>query len=73
MEDIALTPGLVNTILLVSLWVIPWKGFVLWKAARNNHVGWFVAIMLINTMAILEILYIFYFSHNKKKDTSLQD
>lgn len=68
MEEIALTPELINTILLISFWVIPWKGIALWKAARNNHIGWFVAIMLINSIAILEILYIFYFSSSKKED-----
>jgi len=53
-------------ILLAVLWVLPWKGVALWKAAKNNEKWWFVAILVINTMALLEILYIFFFS--KKKD-----
>lgn len=53
---------------LLALWTIPWKGVALWKAARNNEKWWFVALFLLNTLAVLEILYIFVFS-KKKKDT----
>jgi len=51
---------------LMLLWAIPWKGLALWKAARNSHKKWFVALFLVNTMAILEIIYIFYFSKERK-------
>jgi len=53
-------------ILLAVLWVLPWKGVALWRAGRNSHKGWFVAILVINTMAILEIIYIFFFSKKKQ-------
>lgn len=52
-------------VLAAVLWQLPWKGVALWRAARNSHTGWFVAIFLINTMAILEIIYIFAFSKRK--------
>jgi len=52
--------------LLAVLWAIPWKGVALWKAARNRHKKWFIALFLVNTMAILEIIYIFYFSKEKQ-------
>jgi len=52
---------------LIILWTLPWKGVALWKAAKNSHKGWFVAILILNTMAILEIIYIFYFSSKKQK------
>lgn len=55
-------------LILLSLWALPWKGIALWKAARNNHKGWFVALFLINTLAILEILYIFVFSRKKQEN-----
>ena len=51
---------------LLALWAIPWKGVALWKAARNNHLTWFVVLLVVNTLAILEILYIFVFSKKKK-------
>jgi len=51
----------------VLLWTLPWKGVALWKAARNSHKKWFVVLLVINTLALLEIVYIFFFS--KKKGT----
>lgn len=45
----------------LALWAIPWKGYALWIAAKNSHKWWFVALLVINTAAILEIIYIFGF------------
>lgn len=43
----------------IALWSIPWKGYALWVAARNRHRSWFIVLLLVNTAAILEIVYIF--------------
>lgn len=56
-----LTPFLI--ILLV--WSGIWKAVALWKAARNNQLGWFVVICIVNTAGILEIIYIFAFQRKK--------
>ena len=40
------------------IWELVWKGFALWKAARNNHSVWFVCIMIVNTVGILPIIYL---------------
>ena len=53
-------------ILVPVLWALPWKGYALWKAAKLNQMGWFIALLLINTLGILDILYIFVFSRKKK-------
>ncbi|MFY9457828.1 MAG: DUF5652 family protein [Candidatus Spechtbacterales bacterium] len=52
---------------LIALWTIPWKGAALWRAAKMGEKKWFVAILILNTLAILEILYIFVFSRKSKK------
>ncbi len=44
---------------LTLLWVIPWKGYGLWKSAQNKDRIWFVAILVLNTLGILPIIYIF--------------
>ena len=46
-------------ILIIALWTIPWKIYAVWLAVRHNHKKWFVALLLLNTVAILEIFYIF--------------
>lgn len=53
-------------LILFMLWIIPWKGVALWKAAKNSHKKWFIVLLVVNTLAILDILYIFVFSKNKE-------
>jgi len=52
------------TILFIA-WTLPWKGVALWRSARNHHLVWFIVLLLVNTLAILEIIYIFGFSKKK--------
>ena len=52
-------------LVLAAVWTIPWKGVALWKAARNRSVAWFVILLIINTLGILDIIYIFAFSEKK--------
>ena len=58
-------PGLVIGLLV---WSLIWKGMALWKAAKKNDRNWFIALLLINTAGILDILYIYVFSKGTKKD-----
>lgn len=54
-------------IVMAVLWTLPWKGVALWKAAQAKNRIWFVVLLIFNSLAILEIFYIFIFS--KKKST----
>lgn len=54
-----LVNGLPNWAFLVVLWSLPWKGVALWKAAQLSHRNWFIAILIVNTLGLLEIYYIF--------------
>jgi hypothetical protein len=53
-------------VLLIALWTLPWKGVALWKAVKNSHKWWFIVLLVVNTLGILEILYIFVFGKRKK-------
>ena len=57
-------------IILAAVWIIPWKGVALWRAARNQSAAWFIILLVVNTLGILEIIYIFLFS--KRKDAPQQ-
>ena len=63
-------PLFLAIIVIISIWSLAWKGVALWKASRNYRKDWFVALLILNTVGILEILYIFVFSkyHNKGKE-----
>ena len=41
-------------------WSLIWKGSALWKAATKKQLLWFVLILIINTMGLFEIIYIFF-------------
>jgi hypothetical protein len=41
------------------IWSLIWKGIALWKAARLAQKRWFIAILIISSAGILEIIYIF--------------
>jgi hypothetical protein len=56
--------------ILLTIWSLVWKGISLWKSAQNKHRNWFIAILVINSFGILEIVYIFYFSKSKTKEIS---
>ncbi len=49
----------------LAAWSLAWKGIALWKAARNNQRNWYIALLILNTFGILEIIFIFYFSKFK--------
>lgn len=63
--------GITGVILL--LWVIAWKGIALWIAARNGSKPWFIVLLIINTLGILEILYVFFFSKMGKNKIQAQE
>lgn len=52
---------------LVVIWSLIWKGIALWKAAREGSKPWFVILLIVNTVGILEILYIYVFSKKSKR------
>ena len=47
---------------LLMLWALIWKGLALWKAARHGEYWWFLALLVINTAGLLEILYLYVFT-----------
>ena len=57
---------LLTNILILSLLTLPLKGWALWRSARNEQKPWFIAFLVINTLGIMELTYLFYFSGQKK-------
>ena len=47
---------------ILLVWTIVWKGWALWRAARQEDKAWFIVILILNTIGILEMFYIFVFS-----------
>lgn len=53
--------ALLPIMVAVAFWMIVIKGYALWHAARNGQKWWFVAFLIINTVGILEIVYLIWF------------
>ncbi|WP_341350648.1 DUF5652 family protein [Clostridium saccharoperbutylacetonicum] len=55
-------------LLLLICWSIIWKGVALWRSARNKQLIWYIVLLIVNTLGILEIIYLSFF---KKKHENL--
>lgn len=55
----SLLGGVFILVILVSLAL---KGIALWHAAKRDEKWWFVALLLINTLGILELVYLIFFA-----------
>ena len=53
--------------IIISLWVLFWKGIALWRAAKSNQKHWFIVFLVLNelTLGILEIVYLFRFAKKR--------
>jgi len=56
-----------NPLVLLPLvaWSLFWKGLALWRAAKDNQQYWFIVILIVNTLGVLEIVYLFWFAKKK--------
>lgn len=54
--------------LLFIVWAFAWKAIALWHAAHNGQRIWFVALLVVNTVGILEIIYLKWFQEKVPAD-----
>lgn len=54
------TGSLSLTAIILLAWSLPWKGYALWLAARNKQKWWFIALLFISTVGLLDIYYIYF-------------
>jgi len=65
----ALDTWAIGLIIIVMVWSLAWKGFALWKAARLSNRNWFIALLVFNTIGILDIIYLYFFAMKYKVET----
>jgi hypothetical protein len=56
--------------LIIALWALVWKALALWHAARNRQRIWFIVLLLVNTVGILEIVYLAWFAKDARDTNS---
>ena len=52
-------------VLFLLIWSMIWKGIGLWRASRQEQRNWFIAMLVVSSFGILEIIYLFFFSRKK--------
>jgi len=53
-------------IILLLIWEVYWKAHALWIAARKSDKNFFIAILIINSLGILPIYYLYKNNFFKK-------
>jgi hypothetical protein len=66
--DASMPTWVLMLILPLVIWEATWKAIALWKTGRNDQLGWFVAMLLLNTAGILPIVYLIWFQRTKNKN-----
>jgi len=56
-----------HILLPLIIWSLFWKGLALWKAGTRKEKTWFIILFLVNTIGILEIVYLLTRKKMKKK------
>jgi len=55
-------------LIILTIWDMIWRGWALWRSARREEKWWFVALLIINSIGILPIIYLVFFSKDKKRN-----
>lgn len=50
---------------VITIWSTLLKGIALWRAANHKQIYWFIVMLIINTVGILELVYLFRFSKKR--------
>lgn len=64
MESYQITTQQATWIAVLLIWDIIWKGIGLWRSSKNGDKNWFIAILIVNSVGILPIIYLL--SHKEK-------
>jgi uncharacterized membrane protein len=64
-------PLVILVLIVLVIWTIIWKGLALWRAAEKRSKPWFIVMLILNTVGVLEIIYLFAVAP-RRKDASPQ-
>ena len=60
-------PGwIIALVIVLGIWEAVWKAIALWRAGNDRNLLWFVLMFVLNTVGILEIIYIFGISRPRR-------
>ena len=53
----------------IMVWSLFWKGLALWRAAHKESKNWFIVLLILNTVGILEIIYLYIITREKRSES----
>ena len=54
--------AIIPLIAVLAVWSLVAKGYALWVSARSGQKWWFIVMLIVNTVGILEVIYLLFFS-----------
>jgi len=49
------------------VWMTIWKGIALWKSGRHGQKVWFIVLLVVHTLGILDIIYLLFFQRKERR------
>ncbi len=59
-----------GVVVLLASWELVWKGIALWRASKDDSKAWFVTLLVINTVGLLPIAYLFFLRTKTDKEST---
>jgi len=58
------------SLIVLVIWDLIWKSLALWHSARKSQKGWFISLLIINSLGILPIIYLIWFKNKKPREAT---
>ena len=56
-SQLGISLAMISLIMTIAgIWALVWKGLALWKSSQKKQPIWFVVLLVVNTLGLLEIL-----------------
>ena len=68
--DDFMNSGFLWVFIVLLIWSFVWKAFALYRSGANRSPVWFVVLLVVNTVGILDILYLFVWGKKKNAPVS---
>lgn len=54
-------------LLTIAVWDLVWKGLALWRSAEKRQRYWFIALLVVNSIGLVPIIYLLIDRYYKPK------
>lgn len=66
LEALIASPFWGPLLVAIAIWTVVWKGIALYTAGKNQQKNWFVALLLLNDLGMLSMIYLKWFQKRSR-------